>query len=512
MQEELLVFSNITKIFPGVVANDQINLSIRKGEIHSLLGENGAGKSTLMNILYGIYQPDEGDLYYKGEKIRIHTPDQAMALGMGMIHQSFMLVEEFTVFENLILGIKSKKFPWVEKERLMEELKAFVASMEIPVKLTDKIADLSVGMQQKVEILKALYRKADLLILDEPTAVLTPQESKDLFRLLRQLNQDGCTIIFISHKLKEVIEISDRISVLRDGKLIQTMDNQNVSVDELSYAMVGRDVASQIQVGKKQPGEIALLLENVCLSDASGHQKVKNISLQVRCGEILGVAGVDGNGQAELAELISGLTLPDQGQIRLFGQDVTHMKTRERADLGLGYIPADRRTEGLVTDFTIKENLMIRHYYREPFSKGVWLQGKALTKNALTLREKYNIKTPSVDLSTALLSGGNQQKIVLAREGEAHPSMLLIAQPTWGLDVGACQFVYEKILEERDKGVAVLLISTDLEEVRALSDRMAVIYEGQIMGIFERGESDIREVGMMMAGIQKNMKQSGRKA
>ncbi len=502
MTEEIyLSFRNIHKSFPGVLALDDVSLDVYKGQIHALLGENGAGKSTLMNILYGLYHQDSGDIYFSGEKYIHNTPKNAIKHGIGMIHQHFMLIPYFTVLENLILGQPSPKPPNLEKEYFRQEILKVAEKFGITVDLDLLVEEISVGMQQKIEILKALYKGAELLILDEPTSVLTPQESQELFKMLLDLNQKGTTIIFISHKLKEVMQISNRISVLRDGKLITTLAKEETTSNKLSRLMVGREITSKYQKSTKKCGEPVLVIDNIALVDHHNNQRhlLNNVNLNVCQGEIVGIAGVDENGQKELAEIISGIRKPTSGKIMMFDQDVTNCSTRQLIEMGMSYIPADRRNQGLVMDFKISENIILETHYQKPFTKGISLQTKVINQFAEDLIKEYDVRTPSVNVPVKNLSGGNQQKVIVGREFSKKTHILLVMQPTWGLDVGAIEFVHRKLLEARENGVTILLISTDLEEVRKLADRIFVIYEGEIVGQADAA-SDVEEIGLMMAG------------
>lgn len=505
MSEEIyLSFRNIRKSFPGVMALDDISLDIYKGQIHALLGENGAGKSTLLNILYGLYHQDSGEIFLSGEKYEHNTPKNAIRHGIGMIHQHFMLIPNFTVLENIILGQPSPKPPRLEKEYFRNEILNVAKKFGITVDLDLLVEEISVGMQQKIEILKALYKGAELLILDEPTSVLTPQESQELFKMLTELNKNGTTIIFISHKLKEVMQISDRISVLRDGKLIATVNKSETTPHELSRLMVGREIITQYIKAEMKIGEDILILDDISLQDHHNQSRhlLKNVSFKVGQGEIVGIAGVDENGQKELAEIISGLRKPTSGKISMFGKDVTHCSTRQLIEMGMSYIPADRRNQGLVLDFKISENAILETHYQKPFTKGFSLQRKVIDKFANELIQEYDVRTPSINVPVKNLSGGNQQKVIVGREFLKKTHFLLVMQPTWGLDVGAIEYVHKKLLEAREKGVTILLISTDLEEVRKLSDRILVIYEGEIAGEVD-SSTDIEEIGLLMAGSHK---------
>lgn len=500
-----LAFRNIRKTFPGVVALDDVSLDIAQGQIHALLGENGAGKTTLMNILYGLYHQDSGEILLKGEKYEHNTPKNAIRNGIGMIHQHFMLIPNFTVLENIILGQKSPKPPSLEKEYFRSEVLKVANKFGITVDLDLLVEEISVGMQQKIEILKALYKGAELLILDEPTSVLTPQETQELFKMLMDLNEKGTTIIFISHKLKEVMQISNRISVLRDGKLIATVNKDETTSKELSRLMVGRDIFSQYEKSHIECGEEVLIVDNISLIDKHNHHRhlLKNVSFNVCKGEIVGIAGVDENGQKELAEIITGLRKPTGGKINLLGKDVTNYSTRQLIEMGMSYIPADRRNQGLVMDFSISDNSILETHYQQPFTKGISLQKTAIANFAKQLVKEYDVRTPSVSVPVKNLSGGNQQKVIVGREFSKNTKFLLVMQPTWGLDVGAIEYVHKKLLEARENGVTILLISTDLEEIRKLSDRILVIYEGEIVGKADVS-TEIEEIGLLMAGSHRH--------
>lgn len=505
MPEDVYIsFRNICKFFPGVVALDNINLDIYKGQIHALLGENGAGKSTLMNILYGLYHQDSGEIILEGKPYSHNSPKNAIANGIGMIHQHFMLIPNFTVLENIILGQASPKPPNLEKEYFRKETLKVADKFGITVDLDQLVEEISVGMQQKIEILKSLYKGVRLLILDEPTSILTPQESQELFSMLSDLKQKGTTIIFISHKLNEVMQISDRISVLRDGKLIATVNKNETTPRELSKLMVGREVSGEYHKGDEKCGDEILRVESVNLIDHRNRARsiIKNVSLNVCKGEIVGIAGVDENGQRELAEIISGLRKPSSGKISLFGKDVTHATTRELIELGMSYIPADRQSQGLVMDFSIADNSILETHYQKPFTRGFSLQKSVITKFASDMVREFDVRTPSVNVPVKNLSGGNKQKVIIGREFSKKTLFLLVMQPTWGLDVGAIEYVHAKLLEAREKGVSILLISTDLEEIRKLADRILVIYEGEIVGQ-ANSRTSLEEIGLMMSGSKK---------
>lgn len=500
MSDEILRFEGVSKFFPGVVANNKVNLSIRRGEIHCLLGENGAGKSTLMNVLYGLYKADEGQIYYNGQPAEIHSPDDAIKKGIGMIHQHFMLIPNFTIWENVVLGQKFEKRVTVPVEELKQKVSALADKLRMNVDINRPVEELSVGLQQKVEILKALYRGAKLLILDEPTSVLTPQESEELFSILDELRSEGATAIFISHKLKEVMAICDRVSVLRDGVLIETRDIAQCTPEILSAMMVGRNVEAALEREAANPGEVRLALDHVSMTGKTHASSLKDVSFCVRSGEIVGIAGVDGNGQDELSNVIAGLEFPESGTVSLCGEDVTRLSIRDRGEKKLSYVPADRRGEALVMDFMLFENAGMTTYNKAPISKNQILNLKAMRQLTEHFIQDYHVKAPGTDALARNLSGGNQQKLILAREMNKKPNVLLMVQPTWGLDIGACEFVYHKMLEEKKRGTAILLISTDLEEVRSLSDRLLVLYEGEIVGEVDPAVTEVEEIGVMMAG------------
>ena len=501
--EIILSLKEITKTFPGIIANDHINLDIHKGEIHSLLGENGAGKTTLMNILYGLYKLDSGEIIFKGKKIKIRSPKDAINLGIGMIHQQFMLVPRFSVFENIILGQASERPPLLEEKKLHKKIMKVAEKFNIKLDLDTPVENLDVGTQQKVEILKTLYHGADLLILDEPTSVLTPQEGQDLFKDLLAFKKQGCTIIFISHKLKEVIQISDRITVLRDGKVIETKKKLETNPRELSKLMVGREVSFTIKKKDCKPGKEVLCLQNIFLQNEKGLMVLKNICLNIRAGEILGIAGVDGNGQKELADVICGLQKVNSGNIKILNKETTGSTSRQLNEQCLSYIPGDRKKYGMILNFTIAENIILKNFYKPSFTRGLFLNKGYIENYSQKIIKNYNIKTPSPLLQVKKLSGGNQQRVVLGRELSNQPKLLVVAKPTQGLDVGACEFIYDKLLEERDKGVAILLFSTELDEVMNISDRVAIMYEGEIVGEVDPRNTDIGEIGLMMAGSKR---------
>jgi len=493
----------ITKRFPGVIANDCVDFEVKAGEIHALLGENGAGKSTLMKILYGLYQPDKGDIMINGEKVKFRSPLDAIRRGIGMVHQHFMLVEPFTVAENVALGLPSSRRILTDLDRVSQRIRDLAKLYGFKVDPRAYVWQLSVGEQQRVEILKILYRGASVLILDEPTAVLTPQEVESLFQTLRRMREEGHGVVFISHKLNEVLSIADRITVLRRGKVVGTLSVQDATKETLARMMVGRDVIFKIDKPKANPGDVVLLIENLWAIGDRGIPTLRGINLDVREGEIVGLAGVSGNGQRELAEVIVGLRRPAKGHVKIAGVNVTGWPPSAIIRLGVSYIPEERMRDGVVPEFTVEENLMLRDHARPPFSKGPFLNFPEIAKHTERLIKDFAIRTPSRHTLVKSLSGGNIQKLILARELSRSPKVLIAAQPTRGLDVSATEYVRRLILEQRNRGTAVLLISDDLDEILALSDRIAVIYEGQIVGVMPGDEANLSELGLMMTGGKK---------
>jgi general nucleoside transport system ATP-binding protein len=499
--EPLLSMRDIRKTFPGVVANDGVNLDINKGEIHTLLGENGAGKTTLMNTLYGLYQPDSGQIFYKGKEVHIRNPADAIALGIGMVHQHFMLVPYLQVVENMVLGMKSERGPLLTLKKSAQKIMDLADSYGMNIDPWAYVWQLSVGQEQRVEILKALYRGAELLILDEPTAVLTPQEVEELFHTLKRLTEEGLTIIFISHKLNEVLKISDRISVLRGGRKIETLDASATDAKELARLMVGREVLFRVEKTDRPAGDPVLQIEELSVKNNKNLGAVNHFSCQVREGEILGIAGVDGNGQSELIEAIAGLRKAESGSIMLKGEDITGRHPRHIIEAGLCHIPEDRQRQGLVMDMSVEENSYLQDFYCSPFSKGIFLDPDYIRQHSDGIVESYDVRCPSCDSLVRNLSGGNQQKLILGRELSRNPKALLAMHPTRGLDVGAIEYVHKKMVEQRDRGCAILLVSTELDEILFLSDRILVIYEGKVMGELENNDDlDIGTLGLMMAG------------
>ena len=499
-----LRMEEIVKTFPGVVANDRVNLEVRHGEIHALLGENGAGKSTLMNVLYGLYQPNGGRILLEGRPVAIHSPEEAIRLGIGMVHQHFMLVPPLTVTENVILGLPGARGILLDQAEARQRIQEIADSYGLEVDPDAPVGTLSVGVQQRVEIIKALYRGARLLILDEPTAVLTPQEIQGLFTVMRRLVADGRNaIVFISHKLDEVMAISDRVTVLRNGKDVATLETQATNKAELARLMVGREVLFRIEKPPAEPGPVVLEIQDLVVRDDRDVPAVRGLSLEVRRGEILGLAGVDGNGQRELAEAIAGLRIPEAGTIRIQGQDVTRMDAGDLLRFNLAYIPEDRQREGLVLEFTLSENFIAKRFRRPPFSVRGFLRHPAILDFARRLIRRFDVRAPGPEVEARKLSGGNQQKVVLARELSQEPDLIISAQATRGLDVGAAEFVEQQMLAQRARGAAVLYISNELEEIFNLSDRIAVIHRGEIMGVVRPDQVTPEELGLMMAGIRR---------
>jgi ABC-type uncharacterized transport system ATPase subunit len=498
MRLELL---GITKRFPGVLANDHIDLEVAEGEVHALLGENGAGKTTLMNILFGLYHADEGEILIDDKAVRLHSPRDAIDAGIGMVHQHFMLIPVFTVTENVMLGVEETHAAgFLHRSEARRRVVEISARYGLSVNPDALVEDLSVGVQQRVEIIKALYRDADVLILDEPTAVLTPQESEDLFRVMRTLRESGKTIIFITHKLKEVMGIADRITVLRRGQVVETTLPKRSSEAELAAMMVGRDVRLEVEKEPATPGEAVLELDGLTVLDDRGHLAVKDVTLEVRSREVLGLAGVQGNGQTELVEAVTGLRRPLRGRIRLGGQDVSGAGPGAFFDAGVGHIPEDRIRDGLVGDFSVADNLVLNTYDIRPFARG-WRRDDKVVREAAEERvASYDIRTPSLDAPAGTLSGGNQQKVIVAREMSRTVVLLVAAQPTRGLDVGSMSYIHERIIQERDGGSGVLLVSTELDEIMSMSDRIAVMYRGQIIAVRDAGRTSRKELGLLMAG------------
>lgn len=500
--EPVLELRNITKRFPGVLANDAINLTLEEGEIHALLGENGAGKTTLMNILYGLYQPDEGEVIVRGKKVEIHDPGDAIAEGIGMVHQHFMLIPVFTVTENVMLGEESLRVGNIlDRATASQRITDISEQFHIEVDPDVYVQDIAVGVQQRVEIIKLLYRNADILIFDEPTAVLTPQEAEELFKIMNSLTEQGKSIIFITHKLREVLEVADRISVLRRGKMMGTTTPKKTSESKLAEMMVGREV--QLGVEKKTPkiGDAVLKVNDLVVLNDRKQVAVDGISIEVHAGEILGIAGVQGNGQTELVEAITGLRPPLEGTVRFLDDEISEATPREITELGAAHVPEDRQRDGLILPFPVADNLVLNTYYLPPFTQGVVLQQEAILESAVERIKEFDIRTPSPQTPAGSLSGGNQQKLIVAREFSRPIKLLIASQPTRGLDVGSIEFIHKRVLEKRDEGVAVLLVSPELDEIMTLSDRIAVMYRGKIVDIMPGGKATKERIGLLMAGV-----------
>jgi simple sugar transport system ATP-binding protein len=494
-----LELRQITKRFGSLTANDAVDFELRRGEIHALLGENGAGKSTLMNVLYGLHQPDEGEILLDGEPVRIDSPRRAIALGIGMVHQHFMLVPVMTVAENLVLGSEPRKGPMLDLSSAAARTREISERFGLAVDPDARVEDLGVGSQQRVEILRALFRGAKVLVLDEPTAVLTAQEAQDLFGVLRALRDDGTAIVFISHKLNEVLDVSDRVTVLRRGKMIDTVPTEGATERSLARLMVGRDVLLRVEKDEHAPGEVLLEADGLSADDDRGLPAVRDVSLQVRAGEIVGLAGVDANGQSELIEVLTGLRRPTAGRLVVGGEDLTHADARDVIDAGVGHIAEDRHRRGLVLQFDLAENLALHEYRKQSMARFGWLSPKRLKERAKGLLGEYDVRGGEAETPASSLSGGNQQKVVIARELASDPRVLIAAQPTRGLDVGAIEFVHRRLVEERDKGRAIVLVSLEMEEIRSLSDRVLVIYEGSIVAEMPPTASE-EEFGIAMTG------------
>jgi len=496
----VIEMKGIGKSFPGIRANDNINFTLDKGEIHVLLGENGAGKSTLMNILYGLYQPDEGQIFIKGKPVNVINPNVAISHGIGMVHQHFMLVQPFTVTENIILGNEPSKRITLDIEKAIKDVEEISKRYELKVDPRAIVRDISVGMQQRVEILKTLYRGAEILILDEPTAVLTPQEIEELGVILKSLVSQGKSIILITHKLKEVISMSDRVTIIRRGKVIVTLNTKDTNIDELAEKMVGRKVSFTVDKQEAKVAAPILEIKGLKVLDSRKLEVVKGVNLQVHGGEILGIAGVDGNGQSDLVHVLTGLAKATAGEILLNGKEITNLTSKEVIESGVGHIPEDRHKRGLVLNFSLAENAILGSHHLTRFRQGLGLSYQKIREYCRKLIEEYDIRTPNENVLAKSLSGGNQQKLIVAREIDRNPSLCIASQPTRGLDVGAIEFVHKKLIELRDEGKAVLLVSLELDEVMDLSDRIAVMYDGRIVGILNAKDATEKKLGIMMAG------------
>ncbi len=496
-----LELRGITKRFPGVLANDDVSLTVRSGEILGLLGENGAGKTTLMNVLYGLYSADEGEILIDGEVRHFESPGDAIAAGIGMVHQHFMLVPVFTVAENVVLGVEpANRAGVIDMEKARREVREISSEYGLEVDPDALIEDLPVGVQQRVEIIKVLFRDASVIVFDEPTAVLTPQEVKEFFGIVRSLQEAGKGIIFITHKLNEIREVADRINVLRRGRIVGEAV-PTASEQELAELMVGRPVDLVVSKAPAQPGEPTVDIENLVVLDDRNHKMVDGVSFEVRAGEIVGIAGVQGNGQTELVEALTGLRSPLSGTVRMLGRDITYDSPRQIHQDSVAHVPEDRQRSGLVLNFTVAENLILNTYYDQPYSKGIVMDWSAARDTAAELVDEYDVRTPSIDVEVRNLSGGNQQKVIVAREFSRDVKFVVASQPTRGLDVGSIEYIHERIVKERDAGAAILIVSTELDEVMALSDRILVMYRGKIVAERTPEETTTTDLGLFMAGV-----------
>lgn len=499
--EHIIEMLNIRKEFTGIVANDNITLQVKPGEIHALLGENGAGKSTLMSVLFGLYQPDGGIIKVRDTEVKITNPNVANDLGIGMVHQHFKLVHNFTVTENIILGKESVRNLKLDINTAAKKIKELSEKYKLSVDPYSKIEDITVGMQQRVEILKMLYRDAEILIFDEPTAVLTPQEITELMGIMRSMTAEGKTVLLITHKLKEIKAVADRCTVIRKGKSIATINVNETSEEKMAELMVGRHVNFKVDKKPANPGKEVFAIKDLKVMSHRGLLAVKGINLSAREGEILGIAGIEGNGQTELIEAITGLTKIESGKISLDGNDISDIPVRKRSEVGLGHIPEDRHKYGLVLDFSLEDNLILENYYKVPFSKHGILNREKIRTYSNSLIEQFDVRSAEGPVTRARsMSGGNQQKAIIAREVDKSPTVMIVAQPTRGLDVGAIEYIHKRLIQERDKGRTILLFSLELDEILNVSDRIAVMYEGEIVGIVNADETNENELGLMMAG------------
>lgn len=498
--ENVIEMRGITKVFGEFVANDKINLELRKGEIHALLGENGAGKSTLMNMLAGLLEPTSGEIVVNGQVVKLDSPSKAASLGIGMVHQHFMLVEAFTVAENIILGSELTKNGVLDIARATREINELSERYGLAVDPSAKVADISVGAQQRVEILKTLYRGADILIFDEPTAVLTPSEIDELMAIMKNLVKEGKSIILITHKLDEIRAVSDRVTVIRRGKSIETVEIVGATNADLAEMMVGRSVSFKTEKQPAQPKEVVLSIKDLVVNENRGVPAVKNLSLDVRAGEIVGIAGIDGNGQSELIQAITGLRKIESGSVELKGQSIVGLHPRQITELSVGHVPEDRHRDGLVLEMMISENIALQTYYKEPLSKKGILNYTNIIDYAKKLMQEFDVRAASEIVSASALSGGNQQKAIIAREIDRNPDLLIVSQPTRGLDVGAIEYIHKRLIQERDNGKAVLVVSFELDEILNVSDRIAVIHDGKIQGIVTPETTNKQELGVLMAG------------
>lgn len=506
MENYIVEMLNITKEFPGIIANDDITLKLKKGEIHALLGENGAGKSTLMSVLFGLYQPEKGEIRKNGELVKINNPNDANALGIGMVHQHFKLVEIFTVLENIILGVEPNTLGFLEKKEARKKVLELSERYGLKVNPDAHIENISVGMQQRVEILKMLYRDNEILIFDEPTAVLTPQEIKELLQIMKEFANEGKSILFITHKLNEIMDVADRCTVLRKGKFIGTVDVKDSSKEELSKMMVGRDINFSVDKKEISTGEVVLSVNNLTVaSKIHKNNAVKNVSFEVRAGEIVCLAGIDGNGQTEFVSALTGLDKVSSGNITLCGNDISKAPIRRRSILGMSHIPEDRHKHGLVLDYKLEDNLILQKYWQPEFQRNGFIKFDAVRKYAENLIEKFDIRSGQGPVTIARsMSGGNQQKAIIAREIDKEHELLVAVQPTRGLDVGAIEYVHKQLVARRDAGKAVFLVSLELDEVMNVSDRILVIYEGEIVGELDPKTTTVQELGLYMSGAKRD--------
>lgn len=502
---------NITKEFPGIIANDNITLQLKRGEIHALLGENGAGKSTLMSVLFGLYQPEKGEIRKNGEVVTIKDPNDANALGIGMVHQHFKLVDVFTVLDNIILGVEPNTAGFLRKKQAREKVMSLSKTYGLNIDPDALVENITVGMQQRTEILKMLYRDNEILIFDEPTAVLTPQEIDELMAVMRGLANEGKSILFITHKLNEIMAVADRCSVLRKGKYIGTVNIADTTKEELSNMMVGRDVKLVVDKSEATPTDVVLKIDGMCVKGARGKKDaVHDVTLNVRAGEIVCIAGIDGNGQTEFVHALTGLTKVDSGSIKLLGEDITNKSIRHRNTHGISHIPEDRHKHGLVLDYSLEENLVLQRYFEPQFQKNGFIRFDAVRDYANELIERFDVRSGQGAITTARsMSGGNQQKAIVAREMDRKHDLLVAVQPTRGLDVGAIEYIHNQIVNSRDNGTAVLLVSLELDEVMSLSDRILVMYEGEIVGELDPKTTTVQELGLYMAGAKR---QDGKEA
>ncbi|MCL6452644.1 MAG: ABC transporter ATP-binding protein [Alicyclobacillus sp.] len=499
--EAFLEVRDVTKAFPGVLANDRVNLSLQAGEVHAILGENGAGKSTLMKLIYGLYQPDAGEIRLEGKTMHFQSPRDAIRAGIGMVHQHFMLIPALTVADNVVLGEEPGRIRYDRKEAV-RRVRALSEQYRLAVDPTAKIGSLSVGLQQRVEILKAFYRKAKVLILDEPTALLTPQETEELFEVVRHLKSQGIPVLFISHKLDEVRAIADRVTVMRAGRTVETVPVAGATAQELANLMVGRDVVLRIDKQPASPGRAVLDVRDLAVVGDDKQERVRGVSFSVHAGEIFGLAGIDGNGQFELVDAVAGLLRVARGSIHLDGEDISHLTPAQRIAQGMSYVPQDRQLDGLVLEFDLVENTILRDFRRRPFSRAGWLQRLPALRHTERLMERFDVRPRNPERRAGELSGGNQQKVILAREVSRNPKLLIVAQPTRGLDVGAIEGIHRELIRLRDAGTAVLLVSLELDEILSLSDRIGVIHHGRLVDIVSAQTATREQIGLLMTGTQ----------